>query len=109
MVAGIRNVLSRIISKRPIAGLFATVVAGMALWGGFNWSLEVTNTESFCLLCHEMAVFVYPEYKASSHYANRTGVRASCRASGPQRFVTWIDAHSSVSAPTRRQRSRPSW
>ncbi|MDP6473842.1 MAG: NapC/NirT family cytochrome c [Alphaproteobacteria bacterium] len=76
--AGIRDVLSRIISKRPFTGLFVAIVAGMALWGGFNWSLEVTNTESFCISCHEMEAFVYTEYKTSSHYANRTGVRASC-------------------------------
>ncbi len=76
--AGIRNVFSRIISKRPIAGLLAAVIVGMALWGGFNWSLEVTNTETFCISCHEMEAFVYQEYKASSHYTNRTGVRASC-------------------------------
>ena len=59
-------------------GLLVAVVAGMALWGGFNWSLEITNTESFCISCHEMRDYVYAEYKNSSHYANRTGVRASC-------------------------------
>ena len=38
----------------------------------------MTNTESFCISCHEMEANVYAEYKTSSHFANRTGVRASC-------------------------------
>jgi len=50
----------------------------MLLWGGFNWSLELTNTEAFCVSCHVMNEFIYKEYTTSSHYENRTGVRASC-------------------------------
>ncbi len=77
-VRGVRNVLSRTFSRWPIAGFLVVFVAGMVLWGGFNWSLEVTNTESFCISCHEMEANVYAEYKTSRHFANRTGVRASC-------------------------------
>jgi cytochrome c-type protein NapC len=53
-------------------------VAGVVFWGGFNWTLELTNTESFCISCHEMKTNVYAEYRATPHYANRSGVRASC-------------------------------
>ncbi len=53
-------------------------VAGIFFWGGFNWSMEMTNTESFCISCHEMEQNVYQEYKTTSHYANPTGVRATC-------------------------------
>jgi cytochrome c-type protein NapC len=60
------------------AGGFAMFVVGVLFWGGFNWSLEATNTEAFCTSCHEMRDFVYPEYKETIHYSNRTGVRASC-------------------------------
>lgn len=56
----------------------AVFLAGMAFWGGFNWSLELTNTESFCISCHEMREYLYRGYTATSHYTNRTGVRASC-------------------------------
>lgn len=56
----------------------AVFIAGIVLWGGFNWSLELTNTESFCISCHEMNDNVYQEYKKTVHYANRTGVRATC-------------------------------
>ncbi|MEO1249492.1 MAG: NapC/NirT family cytochrome c, partial [Pseudomonadota bacterium] len=27
---------------------------GIIFWGGFNTALEVTNTEKFCIGCHEM-------------------------------------------------------
>ena len=60
------------------AGGFVTFVAGILFWGGFNWTLELTNTEEFCTSCHEMRDFIYPEYKETIHYSNRTGVRASC-------------------------------
>lgn len=53
-------------------------VAGIIFWGGFHYSMEVTNTEEFCISCHEMENFVYTEYKQTIHYSNRTGVRATC-------------------------------
>jgi cytochrome c-type protein NapC len=48
------------------------------LWGSFNWALELTNTEGFCLTCHEMELNVYREYRGSIHDSNRSGVRATC-------------------------------
>jgi len=56
-------------------GLF---VAGIVFWGGFNWTLELTNTERFCISCHEMRENVFKEYRDTIHYQNRTGVRATC-------------------------------
>ncbi|MDP1610792.1 MAG: NapC/NirT family cytochrome c [Sulfuritalea sp.] len=53
-------------------------VAGIIFWGGFNTALEATNTLEFCIGCHEMNSTVYPEYKQTIHYSNRTGVRAVC-------------------------------
>ncbi len=53
-------------------------MAGVIFWGGFNWSMELTNTESFCISCHEMQKNVYQEYRQTVHYSNRTGVRATC-------------------------------
>lgn len=52
--------------------------AGIIFWGGFHTVVEYTNTERFCLSCHEMGEFVYPEYQMTGHYENRTGVRATC-------------------------------
>jgi len=56
-------------------GLFA---AGIVFWGGFNWALEITNTERFCISCHEMEENVFREYQHTIHYTNRSGVRATC-------------------------------
>jgi len=53
-------------------------VLGIAFWGAFNWTLELTNTEAFCISCHEMKENVFQEYRNTIHYANRTGVRATC-------------------------------
>ena len=58
--------------------LLIGIVLGILLWGGFNWALELTNTEKFCISCHEMKDNVYQEYKNTIHYSNRTGVRATC-------------------------------
>ncbi|KPK11522.1 MAG: hypothetical protein AMJ68_05605 [Acidithiobacillales bacterium SG8_45] len=58
--------------------LGAGLVSGVILWGGFNWALEITNTETFCISCHEMRENVYAEYKDTIHYSNRSGVRATC-------------------------------
>ncbi len=53
-------------------------VGGILFWGGFNWSMELTNTEPFCISCHEMHDTVYQEYRQTIHFSNRSGVRASC-------------------------------
>ena len=53
-------------------------VAGIIFWGGFNTALEVTNTEAFCIGCHEMRDNVYAELQPTIHYTNRSGVRATC-------------------------------
>lgn len=56
----------------------AFIFIGILFWGGFNWSLELTNTEEFCISCHEMRDNVYMEYRDSAHFSNPTGVRATC-------------------------------
>jgi cytochrome c-type protein NapC len=53
-------------------------LSGIIFWFGFNWAMAVTNTEAFCIGCHEMKDNVYPAYTESIHYSNRSGVRASC-------------------------------
>lgn len=58
--------------------LMVGVFIGVIFWGGFNTVMEVTNTESFCISCHEMEDNVYKEYRDTVHYSNRSGVRATC-------------------------------
>ncbi|MBI1904968.1 MAG: NapC/NirT family cytochrome c [Rhodocyclales bacterium] len=70
-----------LIGKLRAAGLVTVVLvfgAGIVFWGGFNTVLEWTNTETFCISCHEMEANVYKEYRQTVHYQNRTGVRATC-------------------------------
>lgn len=57
--------------------LLAGTVVGILFWGGFNWSVELSNSEEFCTSCHEMS-WVYEEYKTKVHYKNTSGVTATC-------------------------------
>ena len=57
---------------------FGGFIAGIIFWGAFNTALEVTNTEAFCISCHEMRNNVYEELRETVHYSNRSGVRATC-------------------------------
>ncbi|MFI0396188.1 NapC/NirT family cytochrome c [Paracoccus jiaweipingae] len=58
--------------------LIVGFVLGVLFWGGFNWGMEMTNKESFCITCHEMKDNVYAEYQGSVHQTNHSGVRATC-------------------------------
>ena len=58
--------------------LIGGFIAGITFWGGFNWAVEMSNTEAFCISCHEMRINVYEEYKDTIHYNNPSGVRAIC-------------------------------
>ncbi|AWI86498.1 4Fe-4S ferredoxin (plasmid) [Alloyangia pacifica] len=82
---GRRNILLRIWDAfwSP-TGLFSTgflliagFLAGILFWGGFHWSLELTNTEEFCTSCHSMETNL-GEYRQTIHYNNHSGVRAIC-------------------------------
>lgn len=54
------------------------MIIGVGLWGGFNWAMEATNVEKFCISCHEMEENVFREYTGTIHDANRSGVKATC-------------------------------
>lgn len=51
---------------------------GVVFWGGFHWAVELSNTEGFCISCHEMRDNPYEEMRDSVHFVNRSGVRAIC-------------------------------
>ena len=53
-------------------------LGGILFWGGFNTAMELTNTEQFCISCHEMHDNVYRELQDTIHFTNRSGVRAQC-------------------------------
>ncbi|MGI9309206.1 MAG: NapC/NirT family cytochrome c [Gammaproteobacteria bacterium] len=80
-----KNILSRywhrLCSPSSVAfGIIAVFffLAGIAYMRTFDWTMAVTNTEQFCIGCHEMKDNVYPAYTESIHYSNRSGVRAAC-------------------------------
>ena len=75
LFAGVNAYLARFSLATLVIGGFA---AGIIFWGGFNWAVELSNEEAFCISCHEMEQNVYIEYKDTIHYNNRTGVRATC-------------------------------
>ena len=58
--------------------LIAGGIGGVLFWGGFNWAMELTNTETFCIGCHEMRDNPYKELQQTIHFKNRSGVRATC-------------------------------
>ena len=61
-----------------VALLLVGGIGGILFWGGFNWAMELSNTETFCISCHEMRNTVYKELQNTIHYTNRSGVRATC-------------------------------
>jgi cytochrome c-type protein NapC len=72
---------STLFSKKKsisLLGALLLVLLGVVLWGGFNTAMEATNTQKFCISCHEMESTVYQDYKHSVHALNPSGVRASC-------------------------------
>jgi cytochrome c-type protein NapC len=119
-LAGAWNILRKSVFRYPAIGFPAAFLAGVIFWGGFNWGVELTNTEAFCVSCHEMREFVYKEYRRTAHYNNRTGVRASCpdchvprewthklmrKAGATNEFFHWMVG--SINTPEKFEAKRP--
>ena len=77
----IKSILGAILARVHAGGWISVgflFVAGIVFWVGFNTALENTNTETFCISCHEMKDTVYEEYRLTIHASSRSGVRATC-------------------------------
>jgi nitrate/TMAO reductase-like tetraheme cytochrome c subunit len=61
----------------PIGG-FVAVFIGAAGLGTANYVMHATSSTEFCYSCHSHEAFIKPEYEASSHFMNTSGVRAGC-------------------------------
>lgn len=59
-----------------LLSLLGLLVTG-GIIGGFTTAIEATNSIEFCISCHDMS-YNYEEYKKTTHYSNRSGVRAIC-------------------------------
>ena len=64
--------------KLAVVAALLGLVVGVGGIAGTSVGLAHTNTEQFCISCHEMRDTVYTEYKGTIHDSNRSGVRASC-------------------------------
>lgn len=58
--------------------LIIGTVAGVFLTTSFGAFVAYSNTQSFCISCHEMREFAYAEYRKSPHFKTRSGVRPIC-------------------------------
>ncbi|RDB44753.1 butanol dehydrogenase [Halomonas sp. DQ26W] len=58
--------------------LLVGILVGMLLLGGSFAGIKWTNTEAFCISCHEMRDNAFAEYRGTIHDENRTGVRVVC-------------------------------
>lgn len=47
-------------------------------WGPVSVALHATSSNEFCYVCHSHDQFIRPEYEASTHFRNASGVRAQC-------------------------------
>lgn len=75
----LRAKLGRITPLRlAIVATLLGLMVGVLGLGGVTAGLAWTNTEAFCIGCHEMRDNVYAEYKDTIHDKNRSGVRATC-------------------------------
>lgn len=61
-----------------VGSLAIAAFAGAFLLFSFDAFVSWTNTEGFCISCHEMRDNVYEEYRETVHFSNRSGVRAIC-------------------------------
>lgn len=69
-------------------GALLLVLAGAAALGGSHAVLEYTNRNQFCFGCHIGMDTVVEEYRESVHFANPSGVKATCSdCHVPREFV----------------------
>ena len=77
----VKSLLAKLLGRVQATGWLGVVflfIAGIVFWAGFNTVLEATNTEEFCISCHEMKTTVYEEYRLTNHALSRSGVLATC-------------------------------
>lgn len=73
-----KKTIAALSSVAPVILAIGFFIIGIVFWTGLEMGMEATNNEEFCISCHEMGDNVYPEYRRTVHYINRTGVRATC-------------------------------
>jgi cytochrome c-type protein NapC len=78
----IRSLLKWVSSPSSRYALGTLVAAGLVLGVvgvlGFDASMAATNSDEFCVSCHELADNAGREFEGTSHHTNRTGKGAGC-------------------------------
>lgn len=81
-------------ARTPLGVLLALgFVVGIFFIGTFHFVMSATNSMDLCLGCHEMQ-WIFDEYKETTHYTNKSGVRATCadcHVPRDKNFGGWID------------------
>ncbi len=64
------------------------LIVGVLGMIAFDATLHATNTEEFCISCHEMEANPYAQLRKTTHFNNASGVRPTCSdCHVPQEFV----------------------
>jgi nitrate/TMAO reductase-like tetraheme cytochrome c subunit len=79
----VRRFFHWLFSPSARLSVFALMLMGLVVGAvgvvGTQVAVAMTGTNDFCgSACHSHTKFVYPEFKASVHASNRSGVQASC-------------------------------
>lgn len=76
-----QSLLKKITSPSRYA-LGTLVAVGVALGAvgvlAFDFTMHATNTDEFCVSCHELEDNALREFVGTSHHTNSTGARATC-------------------------------
>jgi cytochrome c-type protein NapC len=79
----VRSLLQTIRSPSSRYALGTLVCVGLVLGAvgvvGFDYSMEATSTDEFCISCHELEDNAYQEFIGTSHHTNKTGKQAQCK------------------------------
>lgn len=79
LLARLWELLKRPSTAVPVSVLLLVgIVVGIGFWATFHAVLGYTNTEDFCISCHEMKDRSYADLRETIHFVNRTGTRAIC-------------------------------
>ena len=76
------TLLHKITSPSARYALGTLILVGLAVGAvgvvGFDTMMAATNTNEFCLSCHELAENAGREFEGTPHHTNKTGTQATC-------------------------------
>jgi cytochrome c-type protein NapC len=73
-----RNLAQKLAKVPALALLAAGAVGALVLILAYDVTMHATGTEEFCISCHSIRENTWPQFQESSHFANASGVNATC-------------------------------